>query len=139
MQNIAIFLNNELARAFLVPCPKLIADYTSHMGGVDKADQYLQYYSFNHKTRKWTVKVFFRLLEIMKLNAYQLFLQSPHHLPGQGKQQLSFLQFTQSIIKGLVGGFTSGARKGRPSLLPLADRLTQRHLPGTLPSRSWCH
>ncbi|XP_021341429.1 piggyBac transposable element-derived protein 4-like [Mizuhopecten yessoensis] len=122
-----------------VSCPKLLSDYTSYMGGVDKADQFIQYYSFNHKTRKWTVKVFFRLLEVMKLNAYQLFLQSPHHQPGQGKQQLSFLQFTQSIIRGLVDGFTSTARKGRPSLLPLDDRLTQRHLPGTLESRSWCH
>ncbi|XP_033731260.1 piggyBac transposable element-derived protein 4-like [Pecten maximus] len=120
-------------------CLKVIADYTSHIGGVDKADHYMQYYAFSHKSRKWTMKVFFGILEIIKLTAYQLFLQSPSHQPGQGKQQLSFLQCTQSVMRGLVDGFTSTVRKGRPSLLLLDERLTQRHLPGTLQSRSWCH
>lgn len=40
-------------------CPKAIAEYTSNMGGVDHADQYIQYYCFNHKTKKWTKRVFF--------------------------------------------------------------------------------
>ena len=36
-----------------IPCPQMVSDYTSNMGGADKCDQYTQYYVFNHKTLKW--------------------------------------------------------------------------------------
>ena len=39
--------------------PNLICDYNVYMGGVDKCDQFLSYYSVSRKSLKWWKKVFF--------------------------------------------------------------------------------
>ena len=51
----------------------MVRDYTAFMGAVDMGDQMYQYYSFGRKTRKWTKKLFWYLLEIMKLNSHVMF------------------------------------------------------------------
>jgi hypothetical protein len=56
--------------------PKCVADYNTHMRGVDTADQYLAYYSFIHKTVKWPKKVFFYLLQCALFNSYVVFTKS---------------------------------------------------------------
>jgi len=123
-----------------IPCPQLIADYTSYMGGVDKCDQYIQYYVFNHKTLKWPKRIFFKMLEILKYNSFRLFLLSPNHQPAPSKSPLTFLQFSQSVAMGLINGYTTRENpRGRPSTVPLEIRLTQRHLPADLVNKSWCH
>lgn len=123
-----------------IACPKMVADYIKYMGGVDKADQYTQYYVFKHKTLKWPKRIFFTMLEIIKFNAYRLYLLSPNHQPAPGKKPLTFLEFSKSVASGLIAGYVGGsARRGRPSLAPVDDRLTQRHMPGSFPNRSWCH
>ena len=123
-----------------VACPQMVVDYINFMGGVDRTDQYIQYYNFQHKTLKWPKRIFFTMLEILKYNAYRLFSMSPNHQPGPGKTQLTFLQFSKSVATGLIAGYAGGAvRKGRPALVPVDHRLTQRHLPATLETRSWCH
>ena len=124
----------------VVPQPQLAADYTAYMGGVDRCDQMMQYYSFGRKTTKWTKRVFFKLLEITKVNAFILFSKSEHHQPPPGKPNLSLLQFTQRLISGLIDGYHNPAKRGRPSVtVPNEVRLTARHLPAKLPNKSWCH
>ncbi|CAG2221335.1 unnamed protein product [Mytilus edulis] len=103
------------------------------MGGVDKADQYIQYYCYHQKTLKWPKKVFFSLLEMVKFNAYRLFTLSPNH-----SSNLTFLQFSCLLIKGLINGYSAGIRRGRPLLAP-DQRLIQRHMPTTLNSKGRCH
>lgn len=123
-----------------IPCPKMILDYTKYMGGVDRADQYIQYYVFQHKTLKWPKRVFFTMLEILKFNAFILFTKSPNHQPQPGKPQLTFLKFSKSVASGLIGDFANAQnRRGRPALAPVEIRLTERHMPDTFPNRSWCH
>ncbi|XP_071158717.1 piggyBac transposable element-derived protein 4-like [Mytilus edulis] len=114
-------------------CPSAIVDYTCNMGGVDKADQYIQYYCYHQKTLKWPKKVFFSLLEMVKFNAYRLFTLSPNH-----SSNLTFLQFSCLLIKGLINGYSAGVRRGRPLLAP-DQRLIQRHMPTTLNSKGRCH
>lgn len=114
-------------------CPKAIADYTSNMGGVDRADQYIQYYSYNHKTLKWSKKVFFVLIEMAKFNAFKLFLMS------HNQQSMTFLDFSLSVAKGLVGGYYSEVQRGRPTLVPLENRLVQRLMPFAFEKKSKCH
>lgn len=81
------------------PCPQPIRAYTDHMCGVDLADQYCQYYSFQRKTQKWNLKVFFRLLEIAKLNAFRLFTASPNHQPTAPGRKFN-LQLAEELIAG---------------------------------------
>ncbi|XP_052061750.1 piggyBac transposable element-derived protein 4-like [Mytilus californianus] len=115
-------------------CPKAVADYTCNMGGVDHADQYIQYYCYNHKTYKWSKRVFFVLMEMAKFNAFKLFLMSPNH-----QTNLTFLDFSISVAKGLVNGYISETRRGRPSLMPVENRLVQRHMPASFDKKSKCH
>ncbi|XP_071157552.1 piggyBac transposable element-derived protein 4-like [Mytilus edulis] len=115
-------------------CPKMVSDYTSNMGGVDRADQYIQYYCYNHKTIKWSKRVFFVLLEMAKLNAFKLFIMSHNH-----PSSMTFLDFTLDIAKGLVAGYSSDVRRGRPSQVPLENRLVQRHMPTRFDKKSKCH
>ncbi len=44
--------------------PTAIEEYNKYMSGVDRLDQFLSYYNFNHRTNKWWRKAFFCLLDI---------------------------------------------------------------------------
>ncbi|GFV57698.1 piggyBac transposable element-derived protein 4 [Trichonephila clavipes] len=44
--------------------PKIVADYNKHMGYVDLGDRMSSTYSFARRTRKWTKKLFFSLIDI---------------------------------------------------------------------------
>ena len=53
----------------IISKPIMIIQYNTYMGGVDKCDQYLSYYSLGRKSIKWWKKVFFRLFELCIINA----------------------------------------------------------------------
>ena len=63
--------------------PVMIEQYNTYMGGVDKADQLLSYYGFNHCTIKWWKRTFFPPVrpgycELVHL--YQVIHQNNHHI-----------------------------------------------------------
>ena len=133
-------VNNKFERIEITQ-PVLASEYTANMGGVDRCDQYIQYYSFGRKTTKWPLRVFFKLLEMAKANSYTLHKQSPNHQPPPGKSHIGLLQFTLKLIAGLIGAYSNPNKRGRPRLMPVEPevRLTARHFPTRLPNRSWCH
>lgn len=53
--------------------PSCVIDYNSNMKGVDRADQYLAFYSIMRKTRKWTKKVAFYLFNCALFNSFVVF------------------------------------------------------------------
>lgn len=115
-----------------IDCPVAIQDYTKNMGGVDRADQYAQYYIGDRKTRKWNVKLLFYLFEIAKTNAWILF-KARHP-----RMKISLLQFSMRMIEELLATDVPQKRRGRPSLNDRPSRLTDRCLPGTFPKPSTC-
>lgn len=54
--------------------PEPIMDYNSTKGGVDSVDQMCSTYSTSRKTRRWTMTVFFRILDIAGINSYKIYL-----------------------------------------------------------------
>jgi hypothetical protein len=68
--------------------PKCVADYNTHMLGVDTADQYLAYYSFIRKTVNWPKKVFFYFFQCALFNWYLVFTKSN---PNSHKSLLDYL------------------------------------------------
>ena len=52
--------------------PQPIFLYNRYMSGVDLTDQFLQYYSFLHKSVKWSKKFFVHCLNMVILNAHIL-------------------------------------------------------------------
>lgn len=57
----------------VVQKPKASVEYNKYMGGVDRADQFLSYYRFSHRTVKWWRRAFFFLLDMAVVNSYVLY------------------------------------------------------------------
>ena len=55
-----------------VPKPQLVFLYNGYMSGVDLTDQFLQYYSFLHKSVKWSKKFIVHCMNKVILNAHIL-------------------------------------------------------------------
>ena len=62
--------------------PKIINDYNSFMGGVDAVDQHFVYYAIGRRDVKWWRRVFYRLLEMLIVNAYAI-----HKINNTGTQK----------------------------------------------------
>jgi hypothetical protein len=60
--------------------PKCVADYSTHMHGIDTADQYLAYYPFIRRTVKWPKKVFSNFCKA-HFSIVMLYLQNPTLIP----------------------------------------------------------
>lgn len=64
--------NRKTKQQIDVDCP-YIKEYNRHMGGVDLMDGLLGRYHIRMKTRKWTNRIFFHLLDMALVNAYILY------------------------------------------------------------------
>jgi len=75
--------------------PIAIQEYNSNYHGVDKNNQYCQYYSFDHRVNKWSFSVFIRLLEISIVNSYIVYMKT-------NKNPISHKDFRLSLISELL-------------------------------------
>ena len=114
-----------------IPCPVAVRDYSKFMGGVDLADQMFQYYSFARKSRKWTKKLFWYVLEVMKLNSYTLFnsLQT---------RKISFYDFSLHLVKQMIASTTYTVPQQITYPNQPTHRLTSRCMPSDLGRKSFC-
>ena len=53
--------------------PKMLTDYNKYMGGVDRRDQMLVYYSIGRKTIKGYRRIFWGIIDLALVNAYVLY------------------------------------------------------------------
>jgi maltodextrin utilization protein YvdJ len=75
--------------------PAAVLDYNKYKTGVDRSDQMLSYYSFERKTIKWWKKLFFRLFDLVVVNAHVL-----HH--NTSKKKMSLEIFYEKVAEGLL-------------------------------------
>lgn len=118
--------------------PTAIAEYNSHMGGVDKSDQLLTYYTFQHRTSKWWKRAFFHLLNVAYVNAYIIYKETP----SVGRK-LTHELFMVAVARGLLlqAGMTEAELDSFDELtstrpvesFPEPLRLTGRHFVEQLP------
>lgn len=50
--------------------PQIAVEYNRFMGGVDKLDQRMGYYSYPHKNVKWYHVIFHHIIEIANVNGF---------------------------------------------------------------------
>lgn len=80
--------------------PNIICDYNIYMGGVDKCDQFLSYYSLcSRKSSKWWKKVFLRMFELSVVNAMCIY--SEKH-PIFAKSRSAHQRFREALILEMV-------------------------------------
>ena len=119
---ISLFLTGDGDNARCVP--SVVSHYNSVMGGVDTADQLVQEYAAEMRSRKCWKKVVFHLLDRMVVNCYVMYKQNPN-VPATGK--LSRHKFTLMAVEDLIGSYNSRQRSGRRSTCPVEARLDQKH------------
>lgn len=69
-------------------------NYTSEMGGVDRAGHYCSRYGFLRKSLKWWIKLYLSILEVFLVNSFHLYTsQQSANLPT-----LSHLKFLKEVI-----------------------------------------
>ncbi|CAG5001507.1 unnamed protein product [Parnassius apollo] len=56
-----------------IPCPKIIKDYNTHMGGVDLMDSFLGRHRIRMKSRKWYMRIFYHLVDLTVINSWILY------------------------------------------------------------------
>jgi len=102
----------------------MIDQYNMYMGGVDKADQLLSYYSFSHHTVKWWRCVFFHLVDNAVVNAYILY-----RISSQPGRKFNHKQFRIELAKLLLGSVFSLMHNlpHHHNALPPPARLTEGH------------
>jgi hypothetical protein len=74
---------------------QIVAEYSRHMGFVDKEDRMAKSYSICQRTLKWTKKLFFHLLELAILNSYIL-------LSSCGGKKISHRDFGVILVRNML-------------------------------------
>ena len=77
--------------------PLVVYDYTQQMGGVDRNDQYMTYFSPLRRTIKWPTKLAIHLFSLCVTNAYIL-----HKHYGQRGVKLDHEEFILKIVEYLL-------------------------------------
>ena len=90
--------------------PQPVFLYNRYMSGVDLTDQFLQYYSFLHKSVKWSKKFFMHCLNMVILNAHIL-----HKKYSDSK--IMHWQFRIELVKHML----SNAWQQQWGIVPVPD------------------
>ncbi|XP_068209199.1 piggyBac transposable element-derived protein 4-like [Palaemon carinicauda] len=76
-------------------CPEAFIFYNDHMGGVDLGDQMITLYDLDRKSKKWWIKVFFRLLMTAVYNAHVIHNEINH-------KKRPFIDFLVTLAESLI-------------------------------------
>lgn len=86
-----------------ITCPILVKDYNAFMGGVDHADRLRALYNIDRKSKKWWLRIFWGLLDMVFVNAYVVYCE----LFGQ----TDVLEVRRSIALGLMSECDPASKK----------------------------
>lgn len=97
-------------RKISVPCPKIVSEYNTHMGGVDLADMMIALYRNPTKSHRWYIGIFWQIVDIAVNNAWLLHRRDAAAL-GQKHQCLK--DFRLDAARGLI--YLEKQKRGRLS------------------------
>ena len=118
MINITRKLKN--GKATQLPCPLIIQDYNLGKTGVDQADQRIQYYAIDRKSRRNWLRIFFHFLNMALSNTSVLYRRDHPH------DNARYLQFLASIAEELIGRNTSIKKKWKTYKQLLCQKTQKR-------------
>ena len=121
-----------------VPCPMVVREYTTHMNGVDRADQLRAAYSLGRKSVKWWKYLFWFCVDVTICNSFILMKESADHqiTTSKGKRrERTQLEFRQALAKFLIGNVRRSRKRPRSSQLWSA---AEQHWPTKLSKRRTC-
>jgi hypothetical protein len=75
--------------------PKMVVQYNTYMGGVDRADQLMTYYPLERKSLRWYFKVALHIFHIIHINSFILYNE-------YSEKKMSLKIFRISVIRTLI-------------------------------------
>jgi len=119
--------------------PAIVADYIRHMEHVDNADRMANSYTASRRTRKWTKKLFFHLLDLAIVNSYIL-------LSSCGGKKISHRDFRLTLIREMLARSGHEPRPSMPVGRPASasdntgrlDTCHNKHWPGRSNTKRQC-
>lgn len=119
--------SGEVIQIEVPPCVK---DYNKNMGAIDRHDQMQSTYAIDRKSKRWWMRIFLGMLDIVMVNAYILYCHSftliNNPMPDPPARPLTSKGFRCQAIHELIRNFTSRHHPG-PAInydpaLPVTNR-----------------
>ncbi|KAK2710883.1 hypothetical protein QYM36_012153 [Artemia franciscana] len=107
-------------KAYLqVDQPQVVSLYNQYMGGVDKMDQMLSYYQTFIRSKKWTMRLIFHMVDLSICNSW---LEYVADRKAKAERSMDLLSFRTEIAEALTSaeGMTP-RRRGRPRSLTSSE------------------
>jgi len=82
-----------------IPCPDVVKSYNQYMGGVDVCDQQMECYRTWIKTRKWTLKVALRFIDLSIVNAWMEYREDSQKLRKRNNDIMDLMHFKISVAR----------------------------------------
>lgn len=96
-------------RNFNIDKPRVADVYTSHMGGVDRADQLRSFYFTGYSSRKWYRYIFW----LFNLSICNAFVLESMYRTNRGQRKRAMINFRIDLAKQLINDFSQRQRKPR--------------------------
>ncbi|XP_036340573.1 piggyBac transposable element-derived protein 3-like [Rhagoletis pomonella] len=118
----------------MISCPQIIKDYNRHLGGVDLLDSCLGRHKIAMKSRKWTNRIFYHLLDLTCATSWILYKRINKDRPEY--KDIRLIDFKLQLADSLFN-FKSvePAKRGRPSLEPLLEEKRRKPNSSNAPSK----
>lgn len=115
-----------------VSCPRVIKEYNAHMGGVDLMDSFIGRYRIRIKSRKWTTRLFYHLLDMTVINAWVLY-KKVNTVKGKLQKNIMKLADFRTELADTLCRYQSHSKnkRGRPSTNSRQDTTVTSKRPRT--------
>ena len=119
--------SGEIVQIEVPPC---VRDYNKNMGAIDRHDQMQSTYAIDRKSKRWWMRIFLGMLDIVMVNSNILYTHSfaltNNPMPDPPAKQLTTKGFRCEVIHELIGNFSCRRHPG-PALnfdpaLPVTNR-----------------
>ncbi|CAK1581447.1 unnamed protein product [Parnassius mnemosyne] len=107
-----------------VNAPNIIGHYNRHMGGVDLLNSFIGKHKIKMRTRKWYMRIFYHLLDVMLINSWLLYKRV--ETQRENTKMMKLREFRLEVAKALCWcGPSIIKKRGRPSSF-VSDMLDER-------------
>ncbi|KRZ69460.1 PiggyBac transposable element-derived protein 1 [Trichinella papuae] len=114
-----------------VEIPNIFKNYNMNTGGIDLNSMLAALYRIEHKSRKWTRRIFFWIINTAMTNAWKLYKRDSKEMPGTSTGTMDLLSFTCQVSQSLclvnmpIATSRSHSRASSPTP-PLTSRRLER-------------
>lgn len=95
--------------------PNIVVEYNKFMEGVDTADQLIELYRPDIKSRKWYFRIILWAISVAVVNGALLRRRDTEIVKGVKVKKLQKIKFQSSVAHSLCHAASSSRKRGRPS------------------------